>query len=437
MNIARIKVANGTINYGNISVANHIDMFPSDSIGGHNKDFKASRSLKIHLVDGDVIETDIDDDKKIFRNGRPTVKAWINKNNAKLGDFICIDKIDDYSYKVWLENQSSESLVSPITTTVEKILQPSQYDKEQNSMNTILYGPPGTGKTYSTTLRAVQICIPGWHADANEEEIKAKYEELREEGRISFITFHQSYGYEDFIEGLRPELKDGQIHYEVRLGVFRKACKAAELSTENHVLIIDEINRANISKVFGELITLLESDKRAGETNAITLKLPSSGDSFSVPANLYVIGTMNTADRSIALLDTALRRRFEFEELQPDYTKLSTVEGIDLGAMLEAINKRIEFLYDRDHTIGHAYLMSVKTIAELDTVFRRKIVPLLQEYFYENWAKVREALNDKDELFISVINEVPQGLEGYEDRPRYKMKDSFSSDAYRKIYIKP
>ena len=137
------------------------------------------------------------------------------------------------------------------------------------------------------------------------------------------MTFHQSYGYEDFIEGLRPELKDGQVNYSVRPGIFRKACEKAASSTENYVLIIDEINRANISKVFGELITLLEPDKREGKTNAITVKLPYSHKLFSVPANLYLIGTMNTADRSIALLDTALRRRFEFEELQPDYCNSS------------------------------------------------------------------------------------------------------------------
>jgi 5-methylcytosine-specific restriction endonuclease McrBC GTP-binding regulatory subunit McrB len=309
--------------------------------------------------------------------------------------------------------------------------------KEYISMNTILYGPPGTGKTYATTLRAVKICIPDWPSDASDDEIKAKYEELRNAGRISFVTFHQSYGYEDFVEGLRPELnKDGQVSYHVRPGIFREACKAAESSSENYVLIIDEINRANISKVFGELITLLEPDKRAGETNEITVKLPSSGESFSVPTNLYVIGTMNTADRSIALLDTALRRRFDFEELQPDCRILDGkyIDGINLRAMLETINDRIEFLYDRDHTIGHAYFMPVKTFADLDTVFRRKVIPLLQEYFYEDWAKLRDVLNDKEGLFILENNRVPKGLEGYEPKPRYSVADEFPQQAFLNIY---
>jgi 5-methylcytosine-specific restriction protein B len=252
------------------------------------------------------------------------------------------------------------------------------------------------------------------------------------------VTFHQSYGYEDFVEGLRPELNgEGQVSYSVRPGIFREACrKAAESATENHVLIIDEINRANISKVFGELITLLEPDKREGKPNAITVKLPYSGDLFSVPANLYVIGTMNTADRSIALLDTALRRRFEFEELQPDISVLQedAVDGVDLRAVLKVMNDRIEYLYDRDHTIGHAYFVNVKTLADLDSVFRRKVIPLLQEYFYEDLSKVRLVLNDIGGFFIKEELSAPKGLEGYESKFRYALQDPFDSKAYSNIY---
>lgn len=316
----------------------------------------------------------------------------------------------------------------------------AQYQqKEYISMNTILYGPPGTGKTFKTAQLAVEICGGDGNVPRNvsREVLMASYEQLRQDGRISFVTFHQSYGYEDFVEGLRPELnKDGQVSYHVRPGIFREACKAAESSTENHVLIIDEINRANISKVFGELITLLEHDKRAGETNAITVTLPSSGASFSVPKNLYVIGTMNTADRSIALLDTALRRRFDFEELQPDYTTLpeKQVGGVDLRVMLQAINDRIEYLYDRDHTIGHAYFMSVNSLADLDMVFRRKVIPLLQEYFYEDLAKVRSVLNENGEFFIKKELATPKGLDGYEQKYRYTMKPIFSLESFLNIY---
>jgi 5-methylcytosine-specific restriction protein B len=147
---------------------------------------------------------------------------------------------------------------------------------------------------------------------------------------------------------------------------------------------------------------------------------------------------MNTADRSIALLDTALRRRFEFEELLPDYETLPMVlvKGLDVRAMLKAMNDRIEYLYDRDHTIGHAYFIGVDSLEKLHELFRHKIIPLLQEYFYEDWAKVKAALNDKEGLFISETSDVPQGLEGYEAKLRYKVMDTFLEDAYRKIYTK-
>jgi 5-methylcytosine-specific restriction protein B len=230
------------------------------------------------------------------------------------------------------------------------------------------------------------------------------------------------------------------VNYEALQKLVTPAKESAE--TQPHVLIIDEINRANISKVFGELITLLEPDKREGKPNEITVKLAYSGDDFNVPANLFVLGTMNTADRSIAVLDTALRRRFEFEELQPDPNVLKDIEvqgGIDLSAMLSAINERVEYLYDRDHTIGHAYFIGVRTLADLNRVFRRNVIPLLQEYFYEDWSKVILVLKDQSGRFIEQTDVVPDGLQnadlGSEARTRYKVRsNAFQLDAFLTIY---
>ena len=168
--------------------------------------------------------------------------------------------------------------------------------------------------------------------------------------------------------------------------------KEEVLAPKDHVLIIDEINRGNVSAIFGELITLLEPDKRLGQKEEITVTLPysKSESKFGIPSNLHIIGTMNTADRSVEALDNALRRRFEFKEMMPDYTviKNEEVEGIKLSKVLETINNRIELLIDRDHTIGHSYFVGVDSAKKLANAFNNKIVPLLQEYFYGDYGKI-------------------------------------------------
>ncbi len=255
-------------------------------------------------------------------------------------------------------------------------------------LNLILYGPPGTGKTWATTRKAVEICKGTGQSDRDDDrqKVMTAYKALVTAGRVVFTTFHQSFGYEEFVEGLRPVTNsESQASSGFRLepckGIFRAICeKAAKEPNLPFVLIIDEINRANVSKVLGELITLLEPDKRLGEVNELQVILPYSRESFGVPNNLYLIGTMNTADRSIALLDTALRRRFEFEEMMPDYTPLDrTVGVIHLGKLLKGINQRVAWLFDRDHQIGHSYFIHVKTLEDLDEVMRGKVIPLLTD----------------------------------------------------------
>lgn len=217
--------------------------------------------------------------------------------------------------------------------------------------------------------------------------------------RFTFVTFHQSLSYEDFVEGIRPVVDDdGEgIAYRVVPGIFRRMVNKALADPEGrpHAIFIDEINRANIAKVFGELLTLLEEDKRRGAPNETTVQLPYSGEAFNVPSNLWVIGSMNTADRSIALLDSALRRRFEFREVLPSARILrdhvgddGVVDEVDVAALFERINERIAFLHGRDHMLGHSYFLDVTNLADLRNTFETGVIPLLTEYFYDDWEKV-------------------------------------------------
>ncbi|WP_339625753.1 AAA family ATPase [uncultured Winogradskyella sp.] len=214
--------------------------------------------------------------------------------------------------------------------------------------------------------------------------------------RFKFVTFHQSFSYEDFIEGIKPIMPENgevaeDLGYKIEDGLFMEICKDAANDPDNrYAIFIDEINRGNVSAIFGELITLIETDKRKGSKNEMFNTLPYSKNSFSVPSNLDIYGTMNTADRSVEALDTALRRRFEFKEMMPDLDVISdeVVENIALSDILDIINKRIELLIDRDHTIGHSYFVNVDSTEKLANAFNNKIVPLLQEYFYGDYGKI-------------------------------------------------
>lgn len=333
-------------------------------------------------------------------------------------------------------------------------------------INRIYYGPPGTGKTRELL-----------------NLLKKEYEMIGENGverRYRFVTFHQSYGYEEFVEGLRPRLIEVQdveegkdsaaaVGYEIRPGVFKELCRQARRQPHRRfALVIDEINRGNISKIFGELITLLEPDKREGALHAISLVLPYSGENFSVPANIDVFGTMNSADRSLALLDTALRRRFDFVPMMPDTRdepdaplhQLRVTIGkttLEIPRMLDAINRRIEALYDKDHTIGHAYFTGLFDVPDgearfdaLRHLFRNRILPLLEEYFFDDWHKMRLILADSSKTeayrFVTVRRDHDEeltelfgsdhGLDSYATRRSYVIQEGAFErpEAYLGIY---
>jgi 5-methylcytosine-specific restriction endonuclease McrBC GTP-binding regulatory subunit McrB len=319
---------------------------------------------------------------------------------------------------------------------------------EQNfPLNQILYGPPGTGKTYYTINKALAIIYgEDFIEGKRREELKEEFEKLSKEKQIVFITFHQSMSYEDFIEGLKPKLDGSNINYEIKPGIFKKICVDAEEDLENkYVLIIDEINRGNVSQIFGELITLIEEDKRLDKIEELKATLPYSGKEFGVPDNLYIIGTMNTADRSVEALDTALRRRFSFIEMLPepkllDPEKLKIdIQGINLRLLLETINDRIEKLLDREHQIGHSYFLGVKNLEDLKQIFKNKIIPLLQEYFFGDYGKIGLVLGEnffKEEQSVSFKKFKDYDDSDFNEKKIYRLKDALelTDNDFKSIY---
>ena len=343
-----------------------------------------------------------------------------------------------------------EKELNKILETLEKLnsekINSMVDEKEENSihikkdfnfpLNTILYGPPGTGKTYNSVFYSVGIIEKNESIFKlkNDDKVFKKFKEYKDKNLIKFITFHQSYGYEDFIEGIRPHLKEESkdLKYILHSGIFKDMCKRAKNDKENnYVLVIDEINRGNISKIFGELISLIESSKREGEKEEMEVILPYSKEKFTIPKNLYIIGTMNTADRSIALLDIALRRRFNFIEIMPQYDILKDVADIKIALLLSTLNERIEFLLDREHTIGHSYFLNINTFEELVKVFKNSIIPLLQEYFYDDFEKIKTIFSNNGFIISKNISLNNQR------KSIYKLNEEALKDKnnYKKIYL--
>ncbi|WP_371817726.1 McrB family protein [Campylobacter lari] len=444
-----------------------------------------------------------------------------------------IDKFEEIKGRLFDVFLHLSSYINNLSKNDFKIIKDYNMMKNNPPLNQILYGPPGTGKTYHTIDKALEILGENL---VSRHEKKAKFDEYVKNGQIVFTTFHQSYGYEEFVEGIKPILNNDdniqELKYEIKDGIFKELCKKAldnrdsiknfnfyidklkektkeddnnpekyfelpntkysiqyrggetfrikfddmsknyrdypvnidnieklyktsstdeiynsayvkailnylklqgledykekdEKTNLPYIIIIDEINRGNVSKIFGELITLIEPSKRIGESEGLKVTLPYSGEKFGVPKNVYIVGTMNTADRSITSLDTALRRRFEFVEMMPDTSKLSTdCKGVNLQELLKAINTRIEYLLDREKTIGHAFFIGVENLNNLKNVFQNKIIPLLQEYFYNDYALINVVLNENGMIFE----------DKKDDKYLQKIKNLYNVDNERNIY---
>lgn len=316
----------------------------------------------------------------IFEEDLDTLIDEINNMNIEIGERKIEAVNEDEEVDLNLMEDGSEEYV---------------FEKEIDTpLNIILYGPPGTGKTYNTINYAVSIVEKKEveeiieESKKNREEVFKRYKNYIAEKRIVFTTFHQNYSYEDFIQGIKANINNtDQLSFVKEDGIFKDIVERAKNDLENnYVLIIDEINRGNISRIFGELITLIEEDKRLGQLNETVVTLPSK-EVFIVPPNLYILGTMNTADRSIANIDIALRRRFDFIPMYPDYSLIPEFEGI-----LRSINNSIyEKKKSADYLIGHAFFMN-KSKEDIGKIINNKVIPLLNEYFYMNREEVKEIL---------------------------------------------
>ena len=364
------------------------------------------------------------------------------------------DRADASKYIDIDENNADIKWIGQIGRTLRGLGIVDEYSKDDEEKN-----------TYSLSIfgeKLINQIIQNWEIKYPEifgESLK--YEDAILHGWIKFITFHQSYSYEEFIEGIRPKLNSNELAYSLEKGIFKEISdNAKNYPDQNYVIIIDEINRGNISKIFGELITLIEPSKRLLQDNNEHPKqvtLPYSKKLFGVPKNLYILGTMNTADKSIAVIDSALRRRFEFVEMLPDSTILTEekvkVEGIEIEKLLDTINQRIEFLIDKEHVIGHSYFLkdSFKknpTIANLAIIFKNEIIPLLQEYFYGDFEKIELVLGDNrewksedEERFIRKKSSQHRSLfgtselDGYDDKEIFELSNLLEIDEARLVKL--
>lgn len=407
----------GTRNFG----ASHVwfSFYPEKDFNNHKEAFQiflriTSEHIQYGIAKGSEVST--------FTGYDPERHL----ENVNFEDFT-LDKMKSFIIEVFSDfKKFNQTIIEPSPDEPEDV-EGKKSEEVQDVLtpkNIIFYGPPGTGKTFLTKKIAVELIEKNkYNLNLESEEIdwieiKRKYENYKEKNQIKLITFHQAYSYEEFIQGYR--YKDDKVILSD--GVFKNFVDSIHKENDYqkpYVFIIDEINRGSVSKIFGEIITIIEDDKRlkaANETEVIlpftkTIKDKLEEQKFILPPNLYLLGTMNTADRSIALMDIALRRRFHFEGVYPDSNiivneltnLIKTQEGDDIFTdddiekiqkAFDKLNKRIEVLLDRDHMIGHSYFLKATTNQALYTIWYGKIIPLLNEYFYNDWEKLKIILGE-------------------------------------------
>ncbi|MEN6599071.1 MAG: AAA family ATPase [Rectinema sp.] len=410
----------------------------------------ASEYLGYGIVDSDYRWESARGEYSNIRTVRWIKQGSFPENNGPIVQKTLTNITQDKEYVAKLRAFIVEGATMPEPTNESK---PDAIDSRPR--NYILYGPPGTGKTWSSASFALSLTEHRdfeSYASESPDELRRRYQLLVDAGRVEFVTFHQSFSYEEFIEGIRPKVQGEGLTYSIEDGVFKVFCDKARADSKNdYIFIIDEINRGNVARVFGELITLIESDKREGSPYASSSRLPYSRTMFSVPANVFLVGTMNTADRSVEALDTALRRRFSFKEMPPRPALLAegefAVPELALNLILETINRRIARLLDRDHQIGHSYFLNIHAaddpLAALRVAFRDNILPLLKEYFYNDPVKIGLVLGKAfvhpaaEKLRLASFDEEME--DRYEDKQDYVFSspEEWNEEAFASIYEDP